>query len=124
MGYEVKMVQVYRRPKIAVLSTGDELVDPLTGSKLGRGQVSFFAPSGLPVAGPLASFMELISFYFVRSVDLLSYLFNGCSGHLHAANRLNPVPSRGVKGYLSTDPICYADSRFKPCHAVSCRHTS
>ncbi|CAM6129634.1 unnamed protein product [Calypogeia fissa] len=32
-------VKVYRRPKIAVLSTGDELVDPLTGSKLGRGQI-------------------------------------------------------------------------------------
>ncbi|OAE30164.1 hypothetical protein AXG93_4295s1190 [Marchantia polymorpha subsp. ruderalis] len=32
-------VKVYRRPKVAVLSTGDELVDPVQGAKLGRGQI-------------------------------------------------------------------------------------
>ena len=35
------IVQVYRRPKIAVASTGDELVDPKDGSRLGKGQVRF-----------------------------------------------------------------------------------
>jgi hypothetical protein len=33
------MVQVFRRPKVAIASTGDELVDPVEGSVLGRGQV-------------------------------------------------------------------------------------
>lgn len=33
------IVQVYRRPKIAVASTGDELVDPKEGSRLGNGKV-------------------------------------------------------------------------------------
>jgi hypothetical protein len=32
-------VQVFRRPKVAIASTGDELVDPVEGSVLGRGQV-------------------------------------------------------------------------------------
>jgi cysteine sulfinate desulfinase/cysteine desulfurase-like protein len=33
------IVQVFRRPKVAIASTGDELVDPVEGSVLGRGQV-------------------------------------------------------------------------------------
>jgi gephyrin len=33
------MVQVFRRPKVAIASTGDELVDPVEGSVLGRGQI-------------------------------------------------------------------------------------
>ncbi|KAG6557815.1 hypothetical protein Mapa_000582 [Marchantia paleacea] len=37
MGFST--VKVYRRPKVAVLSTGDELVDPVEGAKLGRGQI-------------------------------------------------------------------------------------
>ncbi|KAL2622320.1 hypothetical protein R1flu_002525 [Riccia fluitans] len=32
-------VKVFRRPRVAVLSTGDELVDPVKGATLGRGQI-------------------------------------------------------------------------------------
>lgn len=35
----VSHVKVYRRPKIAVASTGDELVDPKEGSRLGNGKI-------------------------------------------------------------------------------------
>lgn len=34
-------LQVLRTPKVAVASTGDELVDPKEGSTLGKGQVRF-----------------------------------------------------------------------------------
>ena len=36
------IVQVFRRPKIAVASTGDELVEPEEGIRLGKGQVKFY----------------------------------------------------------------------------------
>lgn len=35
----VSHVEVFRRPKVAVASTGDELVDPQDGTKLGKGQI-------------------------------------------------------------------------------------
>ena len=37
----VNYLQVLRTPKVAVASTGDELVDPKQGFTLGEGQVRF-----------------------------------------------------------------------------------
>lgn len=61
-------LQVLRRPKVAVASTGDELVEPSDSSTLGKGQVKPSDVGDTLCLGLMPSVVEL----FASSVSLVS----------------------------------------------------